>query len=405
VTQADFSTIAQRAFAKSWLHGEALIDTTLTACWASESLCALINQPMSEIIGRSVFDLLHPDDHAICLAILEYEAKLNPTHRTVLQQRNVRDIRVLGSTGQYRTLEVELTNHFDDPDIGMLLIRASAPTQFRHLHYLFENSADQTEVSVVLNALLTEFTSGDVWQPAAVIISPDGAILASTPNAAYPAGSSPTDYFRTHWERPLVSTSGISLGKVIFSCPLEAPHPFDLDASIRVANIASALIERQGFAEELAAAALLDPLTGIANRRSLEQDLRRRSESDDDTLVVYIDVDRFKQVNDQYGHAVGDKVLVTVAERLKQSLRKGDLVARVGGDEFVLLLNNQSQSLDAFGTRLIALIRAPMSIEGHLLEISASVGFGSGNLDPADLLRNADEHMLANKRQHVSVGG
>jgi hypothetical protein len=78
---------------------------------------------MSAIIGRSVFDLLHPDDHAICLSILEYESRTDPTRRSVLQQRSVRDIRVLGSQGEHRTLEVELTNHYEDADVSAGVIQ------------------------------------------------------------------------------------------------------------------------------------------------------------------------------------------------------------------------------------------------------------------------------------------
>ncbi len=364
----------------------------------SQSLENLLGRTSAEMIGQPALDFLHPDDVEICLSILEYETQLEPSHRSIAKQRYVRDIRVKMPDDSFRTFEVGLANHYEDPDIGMLLLSVAAPAQHRHLHRFFDNSADQISLPEVLELLLAEFTTADPWQPAAIVFRSNNVRIAQTPNAPEPYGSVPASAFRTRWEHQLHSTSGALLGRIEFLCPFPEPHPFDVEASGRIANIASALIERAQFGEELAAAALVDPLTGISNRRALEQDIRRRSEAAQKTVVVYVDLNKFKQINDQYGHPIGDAVLVTVAQRLQQSLRKGDLVARVGGDEFVVLLTTELESVEEFGKRLHQLISAPMAIEDQLLEVSASIGFGIGD-DPDMLLREADSDMLQNKRR------
>jgi diguanylate cyclase (GGDEF)-like protein len=358
----------------------------------------LVGWAPAELLGQSALNFLHPDDVEICLSILAYETHTDPSRRSVARQRNIRDIRVVTREGDYRTFEVELTNHYDDPTIGMLLLNVSAPGQHRHLHRFFEHSANQISLPEVLQLLLAEFTTADFGQPAGIISRIDGEVLAHTPNAPQPVGPMAAEVFQTRWQRQLIATSGSPIGQIDFFCPLASPHPFDVEASERIANIASALIERAQFSDELAAAALMDPLTGISNRRALEHDLQRRTEASENTVVVYVDLDRFKQINDHHGHPVGDAVLVSVADRLQRSVRKGDLVARVGGDEFVVLLGNQPDSLADVCQRLHQLISAPMAIEDHVFRISASIGVGVGS-DAGSLLREADTNMMQSKRR------
>jgi diguanylate cyclase (GGDEF)-like protein len=165
-----------------------------------------------------------------------------------------------------------------------------------------------------------------------------------------------------------------------------------------MAGHAAVVIGRHRALEELHRAALLDPLTGLANRRALETDLRERRRGGHEVLVAYIDLDGFKAVNDHIGHDAGDEVLVIVADRLRRSLRKGDVVARMGGDEFVLLLTAPTPSRDSLRERLRGLIRAPMMVSGQLVSIDATVGFSEGPADAQDLLRDADREMLTLKR-------
>ena len=153
--------------------------------------------------------------------------------------------------------------------------------------------------------------------------------------------------------------------------------------------------------------AVRDPLTGLANRALLEERLRtalaRDARSGESTAVLFLDLDGFKDVNDQHGHAVGDAVLRKVAERLCGVVRPSDTVARLGGDEFVVLVEGASQiALDALVPRLITGVTAPLNVHRKRIEVGVSVGVAmarGGDDDPQGLLSRADHRMYAAKRR------
>jgi len=153
--------------------------------------------------------------------------------------------------------------------------------------------------------------------------------------------------------------------------------------------------------------AVRDPLTGLANRALLEERLRtalaRDARSGESTAVLFLDLDGFKDVNDQHGHAVGDAVLRKVAERLCAVVRPSDTVARLGGDEFVVLVEGASQiALDALVPRLITGVTAPLHVHRKRIEVGVSVGVAmasGGDDDPQGLLSRADHRMYAAKRR------
>lgn len=150
--------------------------------------------------------------------------------------------------------------------------------------------------------------------------------------------------------------------------------------------------------------ALHDSLTGLPNRRYLDQKLELRAAMREDeerrTALLHIDLDRFKQINDTLGHAAGDAMLVHAAKILKDNVRSTDFIARVGGDEFVVLcwMQNEDPDDDAIylaglAERIIREMREPVRYEGHECRFGVSVGIAtaaSGEGDPRRLLVNAD---------------
>ena len=145
--------------------------------------------------------------------------------------------------------------------------------------------------------------------------------------------------------------------------------------------------------------ALRDALTGLANRKALRERLVDRlaaaSQTGEATAVLYIDLDRFKAVNDTLGHPIGDALLRKAADRLKSALCEGDLAARVGGDEFAIIQSDAPQpaAAIALATRLVDLISRAYAVEGHMLHIGASVGVAiapDDGCEPDILLKNAD---------------
>ena len=154
--------------------------------------------------------------------------------------------------------------------------------------------------------------------------------------------------------------------------------------------------------EQLRLQALFDPLTGLANRaffhEQLEHAVSIRTENEPGTAVVFIDLDEFKQINDQYGHSVGDEVLAILGARLKTVIRAGDSVARLGGDEFAVLLTSVREPAEPaiVAERLLEQITAPIEVAGRHLLLTASIGIALGSTG-TELLKQADAAMYRAK--------
>ena len=168
------------------------------------------------------------------------------------------------------------------------------------------------------------------------------------------------------------------------------------------------ITERSRAEERLRHYALHDTLTELPNRaqfmKHLQQAVDRANGNEFARFaVLFLDLDRFKVINDSLGHAVGDKLLVAIAERLRACVRPGDVVARLGGDEFTILLNRtgNDDEIAAVAERLQARISAPFKIDNYEVFTSASIGIimsGPGALrTPEDFLRDADAAMYRAK--------
>ncbi len=176
-----------------------------------------------------------------------------------------------------------------------------------------------------------------------------------------------------------------------------------------VVAIVEDITDRKALEATLVHRSLHDPLTGLPNRilfndrlhHALERGRRERTP----TSLLGIDLDGFKQINDQYGHPVGDEVLVAVAERLTSVLRASDTAARVGGDEFSIVCENSGRpDAEALATRLRDRVREPLHLASGLrlpLTVSIGIGTAEGDVDPERafeaLVREADDAMYVDK--------
>jgi len=147
-----------------------------------------------------------------------------------------------------------------------------------------------------------------------------------------------------------------------------------------------------------------DPLTGLPNRRALDDALERLKDDDDSRVLVRIDLDHFKNVNDTLGHAAGDHVLTVVSDLIVSHVRKGDLAARVGGDEFVILMDRATEVEHALALaeRLLRKIQKEIVFEDKTCRIGASFGVaatGDGMLSNRELLLGADSALYLAKEQ------
>lgn len=207
---------------------------------------------------------------------------------------------------------------------------------------------------------------------------------------------------------PLVSESGV-IGALVLKSPCSAARDCERNRELLQfvsAQVATA-IERKRLYERLQRMARHDELTGLLNRAFLhdriDSALARARRNGGRFSLVFLDLDKFKQVNDTCGHTVGDRLLQEVAQRLLQCVREADSVARIGGDEFVLLLETieSPENVDKIAAKLRKELGRPLRIDGHPLRIVPSIGvahYPEHGEQIETLLRHADAAMYREKR-------
>jgi diguanylate cyclase (GGDEF)-like protein/PAS domain S-box-containing protein len=156
----------------------------------------------------------------------------------------------------------------------------------------------------------------------------------------------------------------------------------------------------------------LDPLTRLPNRRVLDRKLSEidSATSDENTLtaVIYLDLDNFKKINDSYGHAIGDAVLVGVANRLRKCVRKSDLIVRLGGDEFLIVSNGfkDEEQIESLADNILDEFGSPFTVGNSILKVDISIGISvniDNNFDTETLIQCADEAMYVAKEKAGSA--
>ncbi len=182
----------------------------------------------------------------------------------------------------------------------------------------------------------------------------------------------------------------------------EAPRDFsriDMSFLRSIANMLTSAIERKRAEQDIEHLALHDPLTGLPNRElfrnHLYQELARLRRGRGMLALLLLDLDHFKDVNDTLGHPIGDRLLETVARRLRDCVREVDAPARLGGDEFAVILSDlrSPEEAAAVARKIVARVSEPFVLDGHKTRVGASIGITLCPHDGSDvdgLLRNAD---------------
>ena len=207
----------------------------------------------------------------------------------------------------------------------------------------------------------------------------------------------------------LVLVAGYQFGSFFIGEPI--PAVLGSELSVSFALCAGVILCGRVF-EQHTKMSHSDALTGVPNRIRFMQLLKaahRRARARKEYLfgVLFLDLDRFKILNDEFGHATGDQYLIYIAQRLKAALRPGDTVARLGGDEFAVLLDGLTEPAEAQSivARLRANLEEPANFQGHVIFTTASIGMALSSTQykrPEDLLRDADTAMY---RQKASQNG
>lgn len=208
---------------------------------------------------------------------------------------------------------------------------------------------------------------------------------------------------------PIVSGSGRIMGSLamMYRKPYHTTNA-DIRLMERVASLVALAMEQESLSRRLIFQAQHDQLTGLVNRGALihwmSRMLKQLTRTPSLGVYMLIDLDRFKQINDSLGHFVGDLLLQEVAGRLRQCLRESDLLSRIGGDEFVLVMTEIKDEEVAVraASRILEAFQSPFIIEGNKLSVQASVGIALFPRDASDgvaLHKNADIAMYVAKNE------
>jgi diguanylate cyclase (GGDEF)-like protein/PAS domain S-box-containing protein len=407
-----------------------LLDREGVTLYSSQSSAAILGDPVEEIVGRTLFERVHPEDQAEFRALFQTSLR-SPGFPLVSE------IRMRHRGGAWRTVEAVLVNRLDDPSVAAAVLNYRDVTDRKRAQQKIE------DLNRDLQRQVAEFQTLLEVIPIGIGIARDPACrrIEGNPYLARLMGLSPRENLSLnapegesmpstrlfHDGRPLapeelpmqraaaqgaevvdmemdVVRNGEKVGTILgYGAPL-----FDETGRPRGAIGASLdITERKRAEEQIKSLAYHDALTGLPNRRLFHDRLSvavaQAHRNSQHLAVLFLDLDRFKPVNDSLGHAAGDRLIQDVAERLRTCLREGDTVARLGGDEFTLLVPGVAQVVDAarVAEKVLDALRVPFLIEGRELFATASIGislYPEDGRDADTLVKSADAAMYRAKQ-------
>jgi diguanylate cyclase (GGDEF)-like protein len=208
------------------------------------------------------------------------------------------------------------------------------------------------------------------------------------------------------WSVPILDRQKKVMGSVALSSnETREPNDFQKNILFTASKLISLILIREMEDQTLHHSAHYDALTNLANRTlfklRFEQAVTRANRNHTPLAIFFMDLDGFKKINDQFGHDVGDKILVKVSNLLSNCIRREDSLARFGGDEFVLLVEDSESQLEIIANKIIKTCKEPIIIEEGVFAAELSIGiscYPEHGLIAKDLIRNADIAMYKSKR-------
>ena len=207
------------------------------------------------------------------------------------------------------------------------------------------------------------------------------------------------------WSIPIRERDGRDLGRIlVYRDDRRRPGADERRALEAMASLVAIAVDRQATEAKLAYQADHDMLTGLLDRNGFVKALEAAThDQKSPSALLFVDLDRFKELNDEHGHRIGDRVLVEVARRIRSAIRRSDVLARFGGDEFVVVLHESTEEDAArFAERVLDALDAPIVVDRRTLKVAASIGIASTpttGSDSAELLHQADLAMYRAKSE------
>jgi len=386
--------------------GLVVVDPDGMLRYSSPAADAMLGYSPGELVGCNAFDLVHPDDQVGALE--GFESTLGSADSRPLPLL----IRLRSADGSWLQTEIIGTNHLEDQAVhGMLLNIRDVARSMRteealresesHHRLIIElaregiwtlDAAGRTTFANRAMAAMLDTTVSEMLDRSIFDFLDEEAKVAATENLDRFKVAIPEEH-----DVQLKTRSGRTVWTRMNTSPMTDHQGTYRGAIALVTDIT----ERRALEQRLAADAREDALTGVANRTALFEALGAKLAAGGRVAALYIDLDGFKDVNDTFGHAVGDEVLRTVAARLCGVVRVGDIVARVGGDEFVVVsdsLADQGEAV-ALGCRIRDALARRVSLGSTQVEVGASVGIAYVSGANADnLLSQADGALYCAKR-------
>ncbi|MEU0561024.1 bifunctional diguanylate cyclase/phosphodiesterase [Dactylosporangium sp. NPDC006015] len=295
--------------------------------------------------------------------------------------------------------------------VGTVLLRGSAVPSRGPLVLMLAGTAGYLVVDTVfLYTMVHDGALHDAVVPTALHLPMFLILLASTVRQETAGGAAAGRRLRRNAWLPYAALAG-GFALLVVAAAKAGLFPWlglVLGALVMTVGVAArqVLASRENYT-----LVVTDSLTGLANRIQLRGALTaavdRHRRTGAPVAVLLIDLNGFKQVNDGYGHEVGDQMLVAFADVLRRTVRDADVPARLGGDEFAVVLPGCAEEATQVAERILAACQAPVNLSGHRLELRASIGVAvaqrggpdAGSVDPNELLHRADLAMYAAKRR------
>jgi len=417
----------------------AVVDAATRLTYLSPSCRDLFGYEPSELIGTLALDLVRADDRDAIIGALA-DLLTHPGEGVPIV------VGVAHRDGSTVFVEVGANTELDNPVVGGIIVRLRPYDDQRLLDEYLEALAMSVPLEQTLQPLADSVRAQHLGSEVAIVYDWDGTRFTSAIDTGLPAALSgradPPEAAHVPWidalesGRPAVAGTAADLDPAIrgtaeaagmvacWAYPVPVPpdgtrlaclivwrsmaggpmlgHAAALERSVRLAALG---FERRHGEELLRHAAMHDTLTGIPNRSNFFEALDRMlaEPGTSRSAVLFADLDGFKEINDTYGHGIGDEVLAVVARRLQANIRPGDLAARVGGDEFAVLCSSLSFDDQAtrVADRLIDAVGQPITVGTITVVVGLSIGVAfhdpSSPVEPR--LVDAADHALYEAKQ------